>query len=212
MFVLFDLDGTLTDPFVGITSCVQFALRQFGIEEELSALTPYIGPPLRESFMQLHGMSGEQADEAVRQYRVRFSDVGWRENRLYDGIPEMLQQLRAAGHRLAVATSKPTVFSEKIVSHFGLAEYLETLVGSELDGRRVDKAEVIAEALRRLNAPPAETWMVGDRRFDIAGAHACGLRAVGVRYGYALPDELETAGADKIVATVAELSDVLMEL
>lgn len=213
MFVLFDLDGTLTDPFVGITSCVQFALRHFGIDEpDRRVLTPYIGPPLRESFMTLHGLDEQQADEALRLYRVRFSDVGMFENRVYDGIPALLRRLREAGARLAVATSKPTVYSEKIVAHFALTDYFETVVGSELSGARVEKAEVIAEALRRLNAAPADTWMVGDRRFDIEGAHKNGLRAVGVRYGYALPDELETVGADAIVGTVDELGDTLLGL
>lgn len=213
MVVLFDLDGTLTDPFLGITSCVQFALRHFGIDEpDLHALTPYIGPPLRDSFMKLHGLSEQDADEALRQYRVRFSDVGMFENEVYDGIPALLEALREKGMRLAVATSKPTVFSETILAHFGLAPYFDAVVGSELSGARVEKADVIAEALRRLNADPADTIMVGDRCFDIDGAHENGLRAVGVRYGYALPDELENARADVIVGTVEELSKTLLGL
>lgn len=212
MTILFDLDGTLTDPFEGITTCVQTALRHFGIDEpDRRALAPYIGPPLRESFMERHGLNGEQADEALRVYRERFSRVGLFENRVYDGIPETLARLRAAGHRLAVATSKPTVFSVRILEHFELAGFFDAIVGSELDGRRVDKAEVIAEALRRLDARANETWMVGDRCFDVVGAHKNGVRALGVRYGYAAPGELEEAGAEHIADTVAAMGDFLMK-
>lgn len=211
MVILFDLDGTLTDPFEGITRSVQYALRHFHIDEpDLVALTPYIGPPLKESFQILHGLSDEQAAEALVQYRVRFSDVGMFENRVYDGVPAMLQALRAAGHRLAVATSKPTVFSVKILEHFGLASYFDEIVGSELDGRRVEKADVIAEAMRRMDAAPDNCCMVGDRRFDIEGAHQNGIKAIGVTYGYAEPGELEAAGAVSIVQSVAELEDYLI--
>ena len=212
MVILFDLDGTLTDPFEGITKSVQYALHHFGIEEaDLHALAPYIGPPLKESFMVRHGLTDEQATEALATYRVRFSDVGMFENRVYDGIPDLLESLRAAGHRLAVATSKPTVFSVKILEHFGLAPYFEEIVGSELDGRRVEKADVIAEAMARLGVTPADCCMVGDRRFDIEGAHQNGIPAIGVTYGYAEGDELETAGAEIIVHSVEELQETLLK-
>lgn len=204
MVILFDLDGTLTDPFEGITRCVQYALSHFGIQEpDLRRLAPYIGPPLKGSFMQRHGLSDEQAEEALRQYRVRFSDVGMFENRVYEGIPRALAALREAGHRLGVATSKPTVFSAKILEHFGLASYFDAVVGSELDGRRVEKAEVIAEAMDRLGATPEETWMVGDRYFDMQGAHQCGVRALGVTWGYAEGDEL---AGETTVDTVEQLA------
>ena len=210
MVVFFDLDGTLTDPFEGITRSVQFALAHFGIEvSDRTELAPYIGPPLKESFMLRHGLSAEQADEALRQYRVRFSDVGMFENRVYDGVETMLCALCERGVRLAVATSKPTVFSVKILEHFGLAKYFEEIVGSELNGHRVEKAEVIAEAMSRLGVTADEVWMVGDRCFDIDGAHEHGMRAVGVRYGYAEGDELNAA--EKVVDTVAELQAFLEE-
>ena len=212
MVILFDLDGTLTDPFEGITRSVQYALRHFGIEEpNLHALTPYIGPPLREMFMQQHGLSDSEATEALAQYRVRFSDVGMFENRVYEGVPAMLQALREAGATLAVATSKPTVFSVKILEHFGLASYFDTIVGSELDGRRVDKADVIAEAMTRLSATSADTWMVGDRCFDVTGARENGVRAVGVNYGYAAPGELTEAGAAATVDSVKDLKAFLLK-
>lgn len=211
MLFLFDLDGTLTDPMEGITRSVQFALRHFGIDEpDLRALTPYIGPPLREMFMQQHGLSEEESHEALRQYRVRFGEVGLFENRVYEGVPPLLESLRAAGHRLAVATSKPIGFSRRILEHFSLAAYFDEIVGSELDGRRTDKAEVIAEVLSRMPAPPKTVCMVGDRRFDIEGAHKCGIAAVGVRYGYAAPGELEAAGADRVVDTVEQLQKLLL--
>lgn len=210
MVVFFDLDGTLTDPFEGITRSVQFALAHFGIEvTDRTELAPYIGPPLKESFIERHGLSAEQAEEALRQYRVRFSDVGMFENRVYDGVETMLRALCERGVRLAVATSKPTVFSVKILEHFGLAKYFEEIVGSELNGHRVEKAEVIAEAMSRLGVTADEVWMVGDRCFDIDGAHEHGIRAVGVRYGYAEGDEL--SAAEKIVDTVAELQAFLEE-
>ncbi|MBE6757781.1 MAG: HAD family hydrolase [Ruminococcaceae bacterium] len=212
MVVFFDLDGTLTDPFEGITRSVQFALAHFGIDvADRTELAPYIGPPLRESFIARHGLSDEQADEALRQYRVRFSDVGMFENRVYDGVEMMLRALREQGVRLAVATSKPTVFSVKILEHFGLAHYFEEIVGSELSGHRVEKAEVIAEAMMRLNVSAEDVWMVGDRCFDIEGAHQNGMRAVGVRYGYAETDELERAEAEHIVDTVEQLQRFLLE-
>ena len=139
MVVFFDLDGTLTDPFEGITRSVQFALAHFGIEvSDRTELAPYIGPPLKESFIERHGLSAEQAEEALRQYRVRFSDVGMFENRVYDGVETMLHTLCERGVRLAVATSKPTVFSVKSLEHFGLAKYFEEIVGSELNGHRVE--------------------------------------------------------------------------
>lgn len=211
MVVFFDLDGTLTDPFDGITRSVQYALSHFGIEEtDRAVLGAYIGPPLREMFMQQHGLSDEQATEALRQYRVRFSDVGMFENRVYDGIVPLLSALRAHGLRLAVATSKPTVFSEKILEHFGLAAYFEEIVGSELNGHRVEKADVIAEAMVRMGVSPADVWMVGDRCFDVEGAHVHGIPAVGVTWGYAA-DEAELHEADAVVHTVEELQAFLLK-
>ncbi len=212
MVVFFDLDGTLTDPFEGITRSVQFALAHFGIHvADRTALAPYIGPPLRESFIERHGLSAEQADEALRQYRVRFSDVGMFENRVYDGVEALLTALKAAGVRMAVATSKPTVFSVKILEHFGLAPFFEEIVGSELNGYRVDKAEVIAEAMARLNVTSEDVWMVGDRCFDVEGARQNGVRAVGVTYGYAEDGELEAAAAAQVVNTVEELQAFLLK-
>ena len=188
-YLLFDLDGTLTDPKVGITTCVQYALKDFGIEEpDLDKLTPFIGPPLAESFKQFYGMNEEQASRAVEKYRERFKDTGIFENEVYKGIPKMLKILKQKGFHLAVASSKPTVYVERILKHFKLDCYFEAVVGSELDGTRVNKDEVVCEALRRLfrnrTVERDKVYMIGDRKFDAEGAKAMGIESVGVTYGY----------------------------
>lgn len=210
--VLFDLDGTLTDPKEGITLSVQYALRTGGIDvDDPDSLCSFIGPPLKEQFMTYAGWDDAAATAAVERYRERFGAVGWRENRVYDGIPELLADLRASGRRLGVATSKPTVFAERILQHFGLRSYFECVCGSELDGRRTQKADVVAETLRRMQAvDTARVWMVGDRRHDAIGAAACHVDCVGVRYGYAAPGELESAGVFHIADTVADLREWLL--
>ena len=151
--ILFDLDGTISDPKQGICGCVQYALRSFGIEEpELDRLEPFIGPPLAESFMKYYNFTAEQAQEAVEKYRERFSVTGKYENVLYPGMGALLHDLKASGATLAIASSKPTVYVEDILVHFGIREYFDIVVGSELDGRRVHKEEVVAEVLSQLAA------------------------------------------------------------
>ncbi len=214
-YLLFDLDGTLTDPKVGITTCVQYALKAFGIEEpDPDKLEPFIGPPLKNSFMQFYHMSDEQAEAAVEKYRERFKDIGLFENEVYIGIPEMLKKLQKKGMHLAVASSKPTVFVERILEHFGMKQYFEVIVGSELDGRRVNKDEVVAEALRQLFGERAiekdKVYMIGDRKFDVEGARVQGVESVGVSYGYGSLQELQEAGADYIVESPGELSYFLL--
>ena len=213
--LLFDLDGTLTDPKEGICRSVQYALHAFGIEEpDIDKLEPFIGPPLMDSFMEFYGMTKERAAEAIDKYRERFSVTGWSENIVYEGVPHMLKSLRDAGYVLAVASSKPTVFVERILAHFGLRDAFSVVVGSELDGRRTSKDEVIGEALRQLFAKQGDEdlLMIGDRKFDVEGAHALGIRCVGVTYGYAQPDELETAQADFLAASPDKLLELLLEL
>lgn len=214
-YLLFDLDGTLTDPKIGITTCVQYALQSFGIDEpDLDKLEPFIGPPLKESFMSFYGMEDAQAEAAVEKYRERFKDIGLFENRVYKGIPEMLRTLKAKGMHLAVASSKPTVFVERILEHFQLEQYFEVVVGSELDGRRVNKDEVVQEALNRLFQHRAiqreQIYMIGDRKFDVEGAKAHGIESVAVAYGYGGVEELREAKADYVVCTVSELRDFLL--
>ena len=150
-YILFDLDGTLTDPKVGICTCVQYALKAFDIDEpDLDKLEPFIGPPLKDSFMQYYGLSEEQAVAAIEKYRERFSVTGKFENEVYEGIPALLSDLKDYGYHLAVASSKPECFVKDILNHFNIHKYFEVVVGSELDGTRIDKAEVIHEALNQL--------------------------------------------------------------
>ena len=179
--ILFDLDGTISDPKQGICGCVQYALRSFGIEEpELDRLEPFIGPPLAESFMKYYNFTAEQAQEAVEKYRERFSVTGKYENVLYPGMGALLHDLKASGATLAIASSKPTVYVEDILVHFGIREYFDIVVGSELDGRRVHKEEVVAEVLSQLAArgesDPDKMVMIGDRSFDVA-CRPCMMRA-----------------------------------
>ena len=214
-YLLFDLDGTLTDPKVGITTCVQYALSHFGIDEpDLNKLEPFIGPPLKNSFMEFYNMDETQAQAAVDKYRERFRDTGIFENKVYTGVPEMLKTLNAKGLQLAVASSKPTVFVERILEHFDIAKYFKAVVGSELDGTRVEKDQVVEEALRLLfGGKPVEkekVYMIGDRRFDVEGARAQGVESVGVTYGYGSLEELKEAKADYIVRSVDELQKFLL--
>lgn len=214
-YLLFDLDGTLTDPKVGITTCVQYALKELGIEEpDLDKLEPFIGPPLKDSFMQFYDMSEEQAEVAIAKYRERFSDVGLFENEVYAGVPQMLHTLQSKGLFLAVASSKPTVYVERILEHFKIRKYFKVVVGSELDGRRVDKSEVVQEALRQLfgeePVKKEQVYMIGDRKFDVEGAKALGIESVGVTYGYGSMEELKEAKADYIVRSVEELEKFLL--
>jgi len=215
-YILFDLDGTLTDPKEGITRCVAYALEHFGIHEDnLDALTNFIGPPLVDSFQEFYGFDEEKALEAVAKYRERFAPIGVFENRVYPGIDSMLKALTDAGKILALATSKPWVFAEKILEKYELAPYFKVVVGAELDGRRNAKSEVIAEALSQLgitNETLSRCIMVGDRRQDINGAKANAIDSLGVRIGYAEPGELEAAGATYIADTVEEMRKMLLSL
>lgn len=214
-YLLFDLDGTLTDPKIGICTCVQYALASFGIEEpDLDKLEPFIGPPLKDSFMKFYGMDDSQADTAVEKYRERFRETGIFENKLYEGIPQLLQTLNSKGMFLAVASSKPTVFVERILEHFQIRKYFKVVVGSELDGSRGRKSEVVEEALRQLfGDKPVEkdkVYMIGDRCYDIEGAREAGVDSVGVTYGYGNMEELREAKADYIVRSVEELQRFLL--
>lgn len=211
-YILFDLDGTLTDPKIGITSCVQYALHKLGIEEtDLDKLEPFIGPPLLDSFREFYGFDEEKGQQAVVYYRERFSTVGLFENNIYPGIAQMLERMKQAGRRLAVASSKPVVFVKQILEHFEILSYFDVVVGSELDGTRVKKEEVVEEALRQLRCDVNghDIVMVGDRKYDIEGAKTYGIDSIGVAYGYAACGELEEAGADVIVETVEELERAL---
>lgn len=209
-YIFFDLDGTLTDPKEGITKCVQYALEYFGIHENPDNLTNFIGPPLVDSFMEFYKFPKDKALEAVEKYRERFSKIGIFENRVYDGVEDMLQKLVDTGHILVLATSKPKVFADIVVKKYRIRPYLKMVSGSELDGTRNNKDEVIEYALKKIGCPRERTIMVGDRRQDIIGAKKCGIASCGVRFGYAEPGELEAAGADFIVDDMGGLLNLLM--
>lgn len=212
--ILFDLDGTLTNPFEGITKCVQYALDSFGIyEPDLEKLTLFIGPPLIDSFMNFYNFTEEEATEAVNKYRERFSTVGLYENEPYEGVLDMLEVLGKQGYILAVASSKPEIYVNRILEHFHIKQYFQIVVGSELNGQRTAKEEVIGEVFHRLKQHVEHydvAIMVGDRQYDIQGAKKWGMMSIGVSYGFALPGELEAAEADYVVATVAELTDIII--
>lgn len=215
--LLFDLDGTLTDPKEGITKSVQYALKHFGIEvTDLNDLLCFIGPPLIESFQMFYGFSEEKALEATVKYRERYKDIGIFENGIYDGILELLSACKKAGKKLCLATSKPEIFAVRILERYGMAEYFDEAVGSTLDGSINTKDEVIREAFRRLNINSEEeklrVIMIGDRKHDIIGAKKCGISSIGVRFGYAEEGELEEAGADYIVSNVEELCKLCLAL
>ena len=207
--VLFDLDGTLTDPYDGITRCIVHALQSLDwpvpAETELRG---FIGPPLHDSFAS-RGMSPHQVDLAVNAYRERFTDVGMFENRVYDGIPAALEHLDALGVRMAVATSKPTVYAERILEHFDLARFFVLVSGATLDGSRRHKADILRFALAGVGGPLDSAVMIGDRAQDVLGAAAVGLSAIGVAWGYAEPGELEAAGAWRIVEQPQEVVELV---
>ena len=210
-YIFFDLDGTLTDPQEGITNCVKYALESFGIHEtDYSKLMRFIGPPLVYSFSEYYGFGEEKSLAAVAKYRERFAEIGIFENRAYDGIEEVLQKLVDTAHILVLATSKPKVFADRIMTKYRLRPYFKLICGSELDGTRNDKNKVIEYAIAKLQIPRDKIIMVGDRRQDIIGAKKCDIASCGVRYGYAEPNELEDAGADYIAENLDELLEILM--
>ena len=201
--VFFDLDGTLTDPKVGITTCIQYALQKLKFEViPKDDLTWCIGPPLQESFVVLVGH--QRSAEALALYRERFSEIGWKENSVYPGIEDTLERLRAAEFRLFVATSKPHVYANQIVGHFQLDQYFDTVYGAELDGTRCDKSELLQYALCDSSTTGVAS-MVGDRKHDVIGALANSMTAIGVTYGYGSRQELHEAGASRIVDRPGDL-------
>jgi len=205
--ILFDLDGTLTDPALGITNSVIYALKYFGIEvEDRTSLYKFIGPPLLDSFHDFYGFDAEKSKLAMKKYREYFAPKGLFENTVYDGIVPMLESLKASGKRLYVATSKPEIYAVQILEHFDLLKYFEFCGGSDIEETRVRKADVINYVLDRndLSGVKKECVMVGDRKHDVLGAKEIGLDCIGVLYGYGSRDELCAAGATYVVESVAD--------
>jgi len=205
--ILFDLDGTLTDPAEGITRSIAYALGRMGLEPPpLADLTFAIGPPLRRSLARLIGSEAHEAIErTLAFYRERFADVGLFENAVYDGIVETLTELSADGAALYVATSKPRVYAERIVRHFGLDAHFLAVHGCELDGTREDKRDLLAHLLPRHAIDPRDAVMIGDRGADMVAARHHGVRAVGALWGYGSREELEAAGAHALCALPREI-------
>lgn len=206
--IFFDLDGTLTDPKVGITRCIRHALRALGVTPpDADDLTWCIGPPLLESFKSMLG-DDALAAVALKHFRARFSEIGLYENRLYDGVPEALQRLSDRGTTLYVATSKPQVYAEQIVEHFGLAACFEGVFGPTQRGDRARKTDLLRWALRESAVRAEAAAMVGDRSHDMVGATDNGMRAVGVLYGYGSREELEAAGAELLISNPGKFVDI----
>lgn len=211
--ILFDLDGTLTDPKEGITQSVRYALNSFGIEENnMDRLCSFIGPPLAESFSEYYGFGESDIKKAIASFREYFEGRGMFENQVYPGIESMLAMLCRTGFTLAVATSKPERFAEQILKHFGLFSYFRTVGGADMEETRVKKADVIKHTLGRLNADPAHmsVIMAGDKKHDVLGAAAHGIPCVGVLYGYGSKEELNGAGAAYLAENVEALGAFLM--
>ena len=213
-YLLFDLDGTLTDPMLGITKSVRYALNKFGIEvEDLNQLCKFIGPPLKDSFMDFYNLTEEDASKAITYFREYFSTKGIYENEVFYNIEDMLISLKEQNKSLIIATSKPTVFAEKILEHFNLKKYFDFISGSNLDNTRTKKADVIKYALEENGLTDiSEIIMIGDREHDVIGAKSLGIECIGILHGYGSYDELSDSGAAYIVKDVNELHSLLLKL
>lgn len=211
-YIFMDLDGTITDPMIGITKSIQYALKYFNIEvEDINTLTKFIGPPLKDTFSQDYKFDEKQTVEAIEKFRERFSEVGLFENVVYNGMEEFLKELKNNGKILMVATSKPQFFAEKILDHFSLKKYFSFIGGSNMDETRSKKSEVIEYVLSENNIKDlSKVVMIGDRKHDIIGAKELGIDSIGVLYGYGNYDELKEAGANFIIKDLNELLNILI--
>ncbi len=209
--LLFDLDGTLTDPGVGITNSVAYALEKYGIKtDDRTQLYKFIGPPLQDSFEQFYGFSKEDAKTAVQYYREYYKETGIFENKLYDGMEHLLQSLCEAGKKLFVATSKPEAFAVQILEYFSVNQYFTYIAGSNMDGTRSKKEEVIAYALKAGKIQDlSSAVMIGDREYDVTGAKKAGIASIGVLFGYGSRKELEAAGADALAESPKDIYPIV---
>lgn len=209
--ILFDLDGTLTESGIGITRSVAFALEKLGYPvPEQHILDRFVGPPLFRGFCEIAGTTEEEANLGIDHYHERYDTIGWKENRVYDGIEDLLKRLRDAGCYLAIASSKPEILVVRIVEYFGIAKLFDKIVGTTPDNRNAAKDQLILSALPE-GFDPETSAMVGDRKFDMSAASRVGVTAIGALYGYGSREELEEAGADYIAADAKELADILFE-
>ena len=208
--VLFDFDGTLFDTIEGITKCVQYSLQKHGMDAPLSALRCFAGPPLVEKFMEVYGVDQALAEELVADYRERYVPIGIYESELFPGVGEMLTHLRAAGLKLGIATSKPQYMAEFLLDRAGLRASFDVVIGSRPGKGDDQKWQVVQRAMQACAADLASTVLVGDTKYDAAGAEQCGIACIGVAWGYAAPGELASAGVIQIVHTCEELEAVLL--
>lgn len=209
--LLWDLDGTLTDPADGIVHSVQYALRHYGLWAEREELLSFIGPPLADSFSEKFGFSEEKSREAVEIYREYFRKDGWLENAPYPGIHSLLSRLQVAGFQHYLASSKPEPLCRQILAHFELDRYFEEIAGSDFEGTRARKEQVLAWLLEQCQISSEQALMIGDRKFDVQGAAQFAIPCIGVLWGYGSREELETAGAWKVVSDFAQLEWLLSE-
>lgn len=208
--LLWDLDGTLTDPMLGITNSVRYALSHFGIEERNENLIPFIGPPLKNSFMEFYHFTEQQANLAIKKYREYFPTIGLYENRLYDGMADLLSRLQRQGKKMYIATSKPTIYAKIVADHFDISKYFIAVCGSELDGSRSTKDEVISYTLSIIpNLDKTKILMIGDRMHDIIGAKTNGIDSLGVLFGYGSKSELTKHGATYLADNLEQLETFL---
>lgn len=213
-YILFDLDGTLTESAPGIINSLKYALERLGIKDyDRAILDRFIGPPLAVSFEKFFGFTGEKCNNAIKIYREYFSEKGLFENSVYPGVEDMLARLKSAGFKLAVATSKPEVFARRILDKFGLSGYLDVIHGIPLDNEHMTKAQVIERTMNELGVSEKQSaLMVGDRDYDVAGAHQNGIECLGVTYGYGSLGELKGAGAEYIAVSAADVVKVIKEI
>ena len=209
--VLFDLDGTLTDPGLGITNSVMYALNKFNIKvEDRTSLYKFIGPPLKESYEKYYHLSDEEITRAVAYYREYFSEKGIYENELYNGITEVLKQIKSSGRQVILATSKPEEFAVEILKYFKIDQYFDFVAAATMDGTRNNKADIIAYALELGKITDLQSAvMIGDREYDINGAKVARLDSIGVLYGYGSREELESAGATYIAERVEDIMGLI---
>ncbi|HIS62752.1 MAG TPA: HAD family hydrolase [Candidatus Scybalomonas excrementigallinarum] len=210
-YILFDLDGTITDSGLGITKSVQYALRAMGIEEEnLEALKVFIGPPLKESFMEFYHMTEEDAKKAVEKYREYYKEKGIFENQLYDGIIELLKDLKQEKKTILLATSKPEVFANQILEYFNIRQYFDYVAGAELHGPRNEKLDVMKYAMELAGIEDVKkAIMIGDRKFDMESAKELGMEGIGVLFGFGDKEELQKAGATYLVEVPSEIKELV---
>ncbi len=209
-YILFDLDGTVTDSQLGIKNSVAYALNYFGINvDNMEDLNKYIGPPLRQSFINFAGLSEENSHIGMTKYREYYGPKGIFENELYSGIVDLFEKLKINNKKIVLATSKPWIYAEIILEHFNIKKYFDFVAGSELNGVRTNKADVIKYAIDKFNIDIDNAVMIGDREHDILGAKYNGVKTIGVLYGFGSKEELENAGVDYIAENTKDIYNII---